>query len=304
MVETGKESARVSSRALIVTLYGLYARESGGWLSVAAIVSLMACLGVDQMAVRSSISRLKKRGLLKPEHVAEVPGYTLSDAALAVFEEGDRRIFGRRVASAGEDWVLAVFSVPESERERRHQLRSRLSWLGFGAVSSGIWVAPGHLLRETRDVLTRYDLDRYVDLFVAEHVGFAATDERVATWWDLSALQSFYDNFVARYEPLRRRYRRRRAVDEERAFIDYVGMLTLWRRLPYLDPGLAPALLPQDWSGERAADLFFELHARLSGAAHEFATSICRAGHDANLSEPPVSPGPGSQRLGDERDAF
>ena len=49
-------------RALIVTIYGLYAREAGGWLSVAALIRLMAELGADETAVRSSISRLKQRG--------------------------------------------------------------------------------------------------------------------------------------------------------------------------------------------------------------------------------------------------
>jgi phenylacetic acid degradation operon negative regulatory protein len=53
-------------RALIVTIYGLYARDragqAGGWLSVAALIRLMAGLGADQATVRSSISRLKQRG--------------------------------------------------------------------------------------------------------------------------------------------------------------------------------------------------------------------------------------------------
>ncbi len=39
-------------RALIVTIYGLYAREAGGWLSVAALIRLMAGLGADEPAVR------------------------------------------------------------------------------------------------------------------------------------------------------------------------------------------------------------------------------------------------------------
>ena len=40
------------------------------------------------------------------------------------------------------------------------------------------------------------------------------------------------------------------------AFADYVRVLTAWRRLPFLDPGLPPELLPADWHGTRAAELF------------------------------------------------
>ncbi len=37
--------------------------------------------------------------------------------------------------------MLVSFSVPEHERDRRHVLRSRLSWLGFGNLSNGLWIA-------------------------------------------------------------------------------------------------------------------------------------------------------------------
>ncbi|WP_447646994.1 PaaX family transcriptional regulator C-terminal domain-containing protein [Nocardioides zeae] len=55
------------------------------------------------------------------------------------------------------------------------------------------------------------------------------------------------------------------------AFADYVRALTAWRRFPYLDPGLPADLLPQGWSGTRAADTFFELRRLLAGPAHDFA---------------------------------
>ena len=106
--------APLQPRQLIVTLYGLYAREHGGWLSVAAVVRLMADLGVDEAAVRSSISRLKRRGLLDARRVDGVAGYALSDLARQILAEGDARIFGRRRAEESDGWLLVVFSVPES----------------------------------------------------------------------------------------------------------------------------------------------------------------------------------------------
>jgi phenylacetic acid degradation operon negative regulatory protein len=261
-------------RALIVTVYGLYAREVGGWLSVAAIIRLLAELGVEEPAVRSSISRLKRRDLLVAERVEGVAGYRLSDAARSILDEGDRRIFDRGRATLPEGWVLAVFSVPESERDKRHQLRSRLAWLGFGTVSAGVWIAPAHLLDETRDVLRRNGLTGYVDLFCAEHVGFGDARDQVPQWWDLERLQELYDEFLGRYGPALSRYRRRRSLDERQAFADYVAALTEWRRLPFLDPGLAPELLPPRWNGVRAAETFFELHTRLAAPAHRFVDTV------------------------------
>ncbi|MGH3367094.1 MAG: PaaX family transcriptional regulator [Nocardioidaceae bacterium] len=261
-------------RSLIVTIYGLYAREAGGWLSVGVLVRLMGELGVEAPAVRSSISRLKRRGILVSERADGAAGYALSDQARSILDEGDRRIFERRRAATDDGWVLAVFSVPESERQRRHQLRSRLSWLGFGTVAAGVWIAPGHLEEETRAVLERSGLTSYVDLFHASYLGFADVGAGVESWWDLGGLHRLYDDFIAAYRPVLARWKRRRMVDPADAFADYVRTLTAWRRLPFLDPGLPPELLPRDWHGARAADLFVELRQRLAEPARRHVDAV------------------------------
>ncbi len=264
-------------RALIVTLYGLYGRDAAGWLSVSSIIRMMAELGVDEPAVRSSISRLKRRGIVDAHRVGSVAGYALSDRAREILDEGDHRIFERRRAAADEGWVLAVFSVPESEREKRHQLRSRLAWLGFGTVTAGVWIAPAHLEAEAREVLRRAGLDPYVEIFAATYRSFGDVRDRVPQWWDLDRLQELYADFLAAYAPVLTAYKRRRRVDDAGAFRDYVRALTDWRRLPYSDPGLAVELLPSGWLGVRAAETFFALRTRLADHAAGFADAV-RAG--------------------------
>ena len=270
MTAAVEETRLYRPRALIVTLYGLYGRQAG--LSVSSIIRLMAELGVDEPAVRSSISRLKRRGILDAERVDGLAGYALSDGARAILAEGDHRIFERRRAAADEGWVLAVFSVPEHERDKRHQLRSRLSWLGFGTVTAGVWIAPAHLEPEARDVLLRAGLDSYVDLFAAAYRSFGDVRARVPQWWDLDRLQQLYADFLEIHGPVLAAYKRRRRVSDADAFRDYVLALTDWRRLPYSDPGLARPLLPPDWLGVRAADTFFALRSRLADRASAYAS--------------------------------
>ncbi|HET6532610.1 MAG TPA: PaaX family transcriptional regulator C-terminal domain-containing protein [Actinoplanes sp.] len=273
-VETDDSGGRGQKpRALIVTVYGLYAREAGGWMSVASIIRLLAQCAVDEPAVRSAIFRLKRRGLLDAERRDGVAGYALSDEARHILDEGDRRIFARRRATAEDGWVLAVFSVPESRRDQRHVLRSRLAWLGFGTVSAGVWIAPAHLYDEARETLQRDRLDVYVELFRGAHLAFTDTAARVAQWWDLHRLRERNEDFLRRYEPMAKAYRRR-SVDDAQAFADYATALTDWRRLPYLEPGLPLDTLPAGWIGVRAADTFFELHHRLAAPAHRFVESV------------------------------
>ena len=263
-------------RQLIVTLYGLYARDEHNWLSVAALVRLMSELGVDGQAVRSSVSRLKRRDTLHSLSVAGAAGYSLSPAALEVLREGDARIFHTPRASLADGWVVVVFSVPESERERRHELRTQLSRLGFGTAAPGVWVAPAHLARETAQVLARSELARYVEMFRGDHLGFADLAAKVREWWDLDEVSAEADEFTSRFRPVADRLAVRPPSDVE-AFRQYVPMLTTWRRLPYLDPGLPLELLPAGWSGEAAAGLFAELNGELREPARRHAMAVIHA---------------------------
>ncbi|MET7598516.1 MULTISPECIES: PaaX family transcriptional regulator C-terminal domain-containing protein [unclassified Streptomyces] len=264
-------SEQHAPRSLIVTFYGAYGRFAPGPVPVAELIRLLAAVGVDAPSVRSSVSRLKRRGLLLPERTAGgAAGYALSPAARQLLEDGDRRVYAA-AAPRDEGWVLAVFSVPESERQKRHVLRSRLAGLGFGAAAPGVWIAPARLYEETRHALARLRLDPYVDLFRGEHLGFAATTEAVARWWDLTAIAKQHEAFLDAHAPVLHAWERRADTPPEEAYRDYLLALDSWRHLPYADPGLPAELLPGDWPGARSAAVFRGLHERLRDAGAEFA---------------------------------
>lgn len=265
-------------RALIVSVYGLYARTGdqaseapvvGGWLPISLLVRLLAELAVDEPAVRSAISRLKRRGLLVASRRDGAAGYALSAEADAILHEGDQRIFGPSEPLLADGWLLAVFSVPETERAKRHTLRTQLSALGFGAAAPGVWVAPAHRYDLTAASLARHGLADYVDLFRAEYLAFGQIDKLAGLWWDLGALRAEYEAFITACRP---------ALDAEpsprRAFADWVRVLTAWRRLPYQDPGLPAELLPAGWPAPEARELFEALRTRLSVPARAFVASL------------------------------
>ncbi|CAN3984803.1 PaaX family transcriptional regulator [Kitasatospora purpeofusca] len=273
--------------SLIHTVYGEFVRRLGGWISIADLIALMAELDVDAPAVRSAISRLKKAGtLLQERGDGSGTGYRLSPAMGPVFEEGDRRIFrSLEPAELSDGWVVAVFSVPESERAHRHTLRSRLSWLGFGNAAPGVWLAPARVLPDARRLLERLGLDAYVHLFLsAEYAGFTDLRTAVAAWWDFPAIEGQYAAFTDTWRPVlaARGSAPDSGPEPAEAFRDYVPMLTQWRRLPYLDPGLPAPLLPPDWNAVAARAVFTGLHTLLAGPSlrHvEEVTGLVTAAH-------------------------
>ncbi|MEV7646903.1 PaaX family transcriptional regulator C-terminal domain-containing protein [Arthrobacter sp. NPDC089319] len=250
----------------IVTVFGIYGRHSGGAIPVAVVVRLLQDLGAEPASVRSSISRLKKKGVLTSERIDGEAGYALAAELEAHFRVGDERIFAPHPARSEDPWLLAAFSVPETQRNQRHKIRSGLARMGFGTVGPGLCVAPSHLQPEAAAYMERNELGEYIDFFLSHHAGPGDLRRKVALWWDLSALESHYHDFVDSYSPVLESWKERAERNEDvyrDAFSTYVPMVTQWRQLPYLDPGLPSEALPEGWTGETARTLFRELHALL-----------------------------------------
>ncbi|OYO25042.1 transcriptional regulator [Enemella dayhoffiae] len=260
---------------LIVSIFGLYGRANGGSIAVSSLIHLLGDLGAESAAVRSSVSRLKKRGVLTSTRVDGQAAYALVAALQRVFAEGDRRIFNPRRATVDEPWMLAAFTVPESERHLRHRIRTLFTHRGFGSVTPGLWVAPAWLFESTFEELERDGLDGYVDFFSSVALGPVDLAQKVAKWWDLPALSLLYQEFLQKWEPVRERWASgSRAGTDRDAFRDHIPLITQWRRLPYLDPGLPLAYLPDPWPGQAAADLFAGLNQRLAPLAERHARGV------------------------------
>src|SRR3954468_12331025 len=184
-------------RSLLMSFFGAFLRRLGGWIAVGDLVALMGDLGLDEQAVRSAVSRLKRRGVIAPERRGGAAGYRLTERGTAILEAGDARIYGRDGAGA-DAWLLVVFSIPETRRALRHKLRARLQWLGLGTVANGVWIAPAAVEPEVRRVVEELQLGDHVELFRGAHLGDAGA---VAAWWDLDALAAEYGAYVSEWEP-------------------------------------------------------------------------------------------------------
>ena len=275
----GGEPSDIALRAsrpqsLIITIFGAYSRTIGGWLSASTLLRLMGEVGVEEPAVRSALSRFKRRGVLLAERRGNTAGYALSEDAWRTFDVGDARVLQRRELPPSTEWVLAAFSIPERSRDVRYRLRSRLARVGFAQVAGGLWIAPDALEADVRYIVEVLGIQEHVDIFKAEHIGFGATAHSVREWWDLPAIGHQYSAFVQAYSSVRSRCEGRSMQDSAVAFAEYTRVLTSWRPLPYIDPGLPREFLPTEWPGNEATELFYFLHDRLFPLAQQHVERI------------------------------
>lgn len=259
-----------SATSLLRTIIGSYLRSLGGWITSAALMELMTTVGLNQTRTRTAILRVRGKGILAAEERDGRAGYALEPAALPRLARGDRRIYSPRVMNATDRWCLISYSIPESQRQLRHQLRRHLSGIGCGTVSAALWICPEYLTGEVEEILTDLGVRGSAAIFLVGETRFDGGLERaVAQWWDLPAIASAHEAFLSAYESL--------ATEElttRQAFASWIGCLDAWRVIPYVDPGLPAAWLPAAWPGKRSIPLFADLRERLEDPSGRYVRDV------------------------------
>jgi phenylacetic acid degradation operon negative regulatory protein len=258
-----------SATSLLRTIVGCYLRRLGGWIAAEDLIELMTTVRVTQTRTRTAIIRVRGKGLLAPEVREGRAGYALQPAAIAALARGDRRIYSSRQMDTSNRWCLISYSIPESQRQLRHQLRRRLSWIGCGTVTAALWICPEYLTGEVEDILSDLGIGEEAVIFLASGRRLDGGLERaVARWWDLPAIAARHQGFLSAYGSVAD------GLTPRQAFATWMGCLDAWRVIPYVDPGLPRAWLPADWPGNRSISLFADLRERLESLSGRYVRHV------------------------------
>jgi len=266
------------SQDLVFTLYGDYLRHRGGEAWTGSLIELLGLLGMSEQAVRSALSRMSRKGWLKGRRVGNKSFYSLTPKSIRLLEEGAQRIFQPRADEWDGKWCLLTYSIPEEKRHLRNKLRERLTWLGYAPLNHATWISPRIMQRELEDLLDSLKIWDYVEIFCAEHLGFSSNREIVASCWDLEGLNRTYAAFIAKYEPHLNKHKSRLAeensLEPSECFVQRFMLVHEYRSFPYVDPNLPAELLPDDWLGNKAVQLFREYHELLTTGANALVDDV------------------------------
>lgn len=252
----------MDARSALFDLYGdhLRAREDAyrGQAPIAAVVRMLAPLGVQAPAVRTAVSRMVRQGWLTAVRLPAGPGYALTPRAVRRLDEAAERIYRTARQDWDGTWHLLVVTPPtgRSDRERLH---AQLQFLGYAGIGGATWLSP-RPAPELDGSLA--EASARAERFTAAHDG--DSQALIARAWDLDGLARAYTRFLDE------------AVvpavgcSDEEAFAARSALVHDWRKFLFVDPGLPAALLPPDWPGTKAAAWFDAEADRLLPAARRF----------------------------------
>jgi phenylacetic acid degradation operon negative regulatory protein len=253
----------VKPRALIFDLLGDYVRYGTGEIRLKALVTLSEELGVAPSTVRVMVTRLRDEGWLDARREGRESIYSPTPKCLHMLDEGRQRIFRGEPPAWSGSWSMVIYTVPESDRPTREQLRRDLSWLGFGPLAPATWVSPHQLLESVANVGARLPNAR-LDLLTMKAADIGADRAIAARCWDLGTLNAEYAEFIREVRIELADYQ---LLHGAPAMESRVRLVQSYRHFPFRDPGIPAELQPPGWLGEQARTLFNQAYKLLAAGA-------------------------------------
>ena len=254
---TAQDAAETSpeprTQSLLLTLLGIHLLGRPEAVATGGVIAALERVGSSQEAVRSTLNRMVKRGLLVRHRQGRKTYFGLTARAEQVLADGRDRVW--RTGAVNRDWdgrwTMVGFSLPESWRSERHDLRSRLIWAGFGPLQNGLWVAPAKV--DVLATVAGLGLESHLRVFRAEAQAPTEAREILEQAFDVPGIAARYAAFLDRWDRSEPLPAAAAAGDE------LAGQLLLhtdWLELVRQDPHLPAEHLPADWPAARAEAVF------------------------------------------------
>jgi phenylacetic acid degradation operon negative regulatory protein len=256
------------TQPVLLTFFGAHVLGRSVAVAAGSVIAVLGRVGIGEHAVRTSLNRMVKRGLLERHRQGRKMYFALTPHAVGVLEDGRERIWRAGVVNRHWDgqWTLVGFSLPEDWRRERHDLRSRLIWAGFGPLQNGLWVAPG--LVDVAAALAGLRLDSHVRAFGGSVLPPTQVRDVLEQAFDVAAMGARYQAVLDRWD----------GEDAASGLPDDLArQLVLhsdWLQLVRRDPHLPVEHLPADWPAMRAEAVFRDLAGRWARPAAAAAKQI------------------------------
>ena len=125
--------------SIIITVFGDAIVPRGGSVWLGTLLGFFRSLGIGDGVVRTAVSRLASDGWLERRRVGRNSFYRLTDKGREAFRDAAERIYTAHASPwAGHFDLVLLAKVTD-----REATRGAFEAAGFGALSAGVWLAPG-----------------------------------------------------------------------------------------------------------------------------------------------------------------
>jgi phenylacetic acid degradation operon negative regulatory protein len=256
----------------IYSSLSFYGRHRGGALPGVWFVAALTPLGVEEGAIRQTMFRMERSGVLEARRAGRTKLYTATATTRAIIDAGLARIFEPPAAAWDGEWTLVHFRFDNDLRQARDRIRDLLQVEGFAPLGPGLYTHPHDRTARVRQAVEELGLSSRLHVFRGRLDGSADDRSLVEELWNLAGLAKRYRAFLKSFTSLA-------SMDVDRwtpaeAFALRFACVFRFFRIAWDDPELPLTLLPAGWPGGHARSLTRSLYEALQQRAIVFGDEI------------------------------
>ncbi len=283
-------SIRIVPRHLLATIYGdlLVPQRAAVWLG--SLVQMAEPFGIAEYLSRTTALRMVKVGWLEATRVGKLSYYAMSDDFVRTTSEYYSRVYTPPPREWSGTWRLLLTGSAKLSPTDYTALRRQLLWRGVGQVAPHVFISAATSMASIKEMLTEANILDQVQVMEASMVAPSSPklmQAIVADAWDIDAIETGYEEFLARFRPIWARLEAAKTLDPQQAYVMRVLLMNEHRRLALRDPRLPREFLPTVWAGEMAYTLTRNIYQAVLEPSELYLRNIVRTPDGPLTSSPP-----------------
>lgn len=147
--------------------------------SVFDVWSRTSYKGYSPRKMYMGVKNLERRGIVK----SVSGGYTFTSVGKKWFKQSLLKYHKQRRTAWDKKWRIVIFDIPQELHKNRNYFRNKLKTLGFYMIQKSVFVFPYPCEDELWPICERLELGDYVDIIIAQSIGFK--EKEIRKYFDL-----------------------------------------------------------------------------------------------------------------------
>ncbi len=225
-------------------IFAIMAASNKSEYSVSELIQLCSLFDINESQLRTNLSRMSAKGLLKFSRKGKSAFYRLADRGASLkqnvalsFEQLDWSDWDKK-------WWGVSFSVPDKEKSERHYIRKKLTVYRFVSYHPGFWVRPLNRTEKLEQHLEKVFSNKYCCAIQFDFFNKISPKE-VSALWNLYGINK---DFEYGLEIVKESRRKTQGLAPKEAYKEKIITGNTIVNILFKDPLLPDIYLPENWA--------------------------------------------------------
>ncbi|WP_420549569.1 PaaX family transcriptional regulator C-terminal domain-containing protein [Curvivirga sp.] len=286
LISRFSEKRPIRAGSFIITLYGDAILPRNGEVWMGDIIAFCNEVGISESLVRTAVSRLVSSNRITGSKIGRKSYYKLSDRSRTEFHHAAGLIYSP--PKLENDLWTCVLNLSTVNRE---DLKRKMERIGFGDPIHGLFMKPGDCQNELYYVFGD-SLKDYAGVTFTANLDMIKDQlddlSNLTKGWNLDDLTEQYQSFLDQFSAIHACLPFKDDLSDLEQLLLRQILVHEYRRIIFRDPRLPAYLLPNDWIGYKAYDLFADLYRALIQKSENYINHYFENAQDTLSPNEPV----------------